>query len=66
MKMKTTKIVSKRFKLSKNGVVMRGKQNLRHLRRHKSKRQLRRLSSMGSVTNLMTKKIGIFLPYGSI
>ncbi|KKS40342.1 MAG: 50S ribosomal protein L35 [Candidatus Gottesmanbacteria bacterium GW2011_GWA2_42_16] len=41
-KMKTKKIVAKRFKVTSTGKLMRGKQNARHLRSHKSKRQLRK------------------------
>jgi large subunit ribosomal protein L35 len=41
-KMKTKKIVAKRFKVTKNGKVMHRVQGARHLRRNKSKSRQRR------------------------
>jgi len=38
IKQKTRKGVSKRFKITGTGKVMRRAQNMRHLRRHKSKK----------------------------
>lgn len=60
--MKTKKIVSKRFKISAGGTVMRRKQNARHLRSHKSKKQLRRLSQITTVSKKMAKTIKKFMP----
>ena len=63
MKMKTKKIVAKRFKITKNGIILRGKQNARHLRSKKSKRQLRRYKAGARVAKNMEKTVRIFLPY---
>lgn len=41
-KVRTKKIVTKRFKITKNGKVMHRVQGARHLRRHKSKTRQRR------------------------
>lgn len=49
-KVKSKKIVRKRFKLSKNGKVMRETQGKRHLRRNKSQSQKRRQDSGKIVT----------------
>jgi len=40
-KIKTRKIVTKRFKITATGKILRRAQNMRHLRRRKSKRQIR-------------------------
>lgn len=40
-KLKTRKIVAKRFKITATGKVLRRAQNMRHLRRRKTKRQIR-------------------------
>ena len=45
-KMKTRKIVSKRFRVTKNGKVMHAVQGARHLRRNKSKPRQRRQDKM--------------------
>ncbi len=66
MKMKTKKIVAKRFKITKNGIILRGKQGARHLRSNKSKRQLRKFKTPGHVTPTMARTIAIFLPYGRV
>lgn len=62
-KAKTKKIVAKRFKVSKNGKIMRHRQNKRHLRASKSRRQLRRLSETVTLTGANAKMVGRFLPY---
>jgi len=41
-KIKTKKVASKRFKITKNGKVLHRKQGLRHLRRNKSQALKRR------------------------
>ncbi|PWU23336.1 50S ribosomal protein L35 [Candidatus Cerribacteria bacterium 'Amazon FNV 2010 28 9'] len=43
-KMKTRKIVAKRFKITATGKIMRRRQNSRHLRMNKSKKAIRRYS----------------------
>lgn len=63
MKMRTKKIVAKRFKITKKGYILRGKQNARHLRRRKSKSQLRRLSRTQRVSHSAEKTIRTFMPY---
>lgn len=63
MKMKTKKIASKRFKVTKNGKILRGKQNARHLRSNKSKKQIRRYKAAALVSKTMERTIGRFLPY---
>ena len=42
MKMKTKKIATKRFRITKNGKVMHRVQGSRHIRRNKSKSRKRR------------------------
>ncbi len=49
-KVKTKKIVSKRFKITKSGKVMRRVQGARHLRRKKSKARQRRQDRPVEVT----------------
>ena len=50
-KMKTHKATAKRFKVTKNGKVLRTKGGKSHLRRKKSKRVKRQFSKMIEVTN---------------
>jgi len=61
--MRTKKIVAKRFRITKNGKVMRGKQNAGHLKSHKSKRQLRKFNITAQVSKGFKRSIKIFLPY---
>ena len=49
-KLKTYKSAAKRFKVTKNGKILRTKQGKSHLRRRKSKRVLNQLSKMQEVT----------------
>lgn len=63
MKAKTKKIAAKRFKISKNGIIIRRKQNARHLRSHKSKRQLRRYKAGARVVGGMENAIRVLMPY---
>lgn len=49
-KVKTKKIVAKRFKITATGKVMRRVQGARHIRRRKSKRRQRRQDRMVQVT----------------
>ena len=61
--MKTRKIVAKRFNITKNGKILRRSQGIRHLRTHKSKRQMRKLSQTKVVNANMTAAIKSFVPY---
>lgn len=63
MKMKTKKIVAKRFKVTSTGKILRRSQNLRHLRSSKSKRQIRKLKTPTQVHDSWKKTIKSFLPY---
>lgn len=56
-KVKTRKIVSKRFKITGTGKVLRRTPNMRHLRRKKSAKQMRRYRKYVQVTGIMAKKI---------
>jgi large subunit ribosomal protein L35 len=56
-KLKTRKIVVKRFKITATGKVMRRSQNMRHLRRRKSKRQIRAYKVPKEVTGKLAIKI---------
>jgi len=61
-KMKTRKIVSKRFKITKTGKVMHGVQGARHLRRNKSKPRQRRQDKMMELkTNRHSRNIRTLL-----
>ncbi len=56
--MKTKKIATKRFKISKNGKLMHRVQGARHLRRTKSAASKRRQDKPRQIkTNIHTKKI---------
>lgn len=56
-KLKTRKIVSKRFKVTATGKILRRAQNMRHLRRRKSKKQIRAYHVPKQVTGKLAKKI---------
>lgn len=56
-KLKTRKIVAKRFKITGSGKVIRRAQNMRHLRRRKSKRQIRAYKVPRVVTGKQAVKI---------
>jgi large subunit ribosomal protein L35 len=56
-KLKTRKIVAKRFKITATGKIMRRAQNMRHLRRRKSKRQIRAYKVPKVVTGKQAIKI---------
>ena len=60
-KLKTRKIVAKRFKVTASGKIMRRSQNMRHLRRRKSKKQIRAYKVPKEVTGKLAKKIRIML-----
>ena len=61
VKHKTRKIVAKRFKITSTGKVLRRTPNMRHLRRKKSKKQLRRYRKYVEVKGVMAKKIKAML-----
>lgn len=61
IKHKTRKIVAKRFKITATGKVMRRTPNMRHLRRKKSKKQIRRYRKYIEVKGVMAKKIKAML-----
>jgi large subunit ribosomal protein L35 len=56
-KMKTKKIVVKRFKITKTGKIMHRVQGARHLRRNKSKSRQRRQDKMVEVQTKKFKQI---------
>jgi large subunit ribosomal protein L35 len=60
-KLKTRKIVSKRFKITATGKILRRAQNMRHLRRRKSKKQIRDYQVPKEVTGKLAKKIRAML-----
>lgn len=55
--MKVKKSISRRFKVTKTGKVMRGKQNTSHLKTNKSKTQIRRGKEPAQVEGLFARKI---------
>ncbi len=57
IKQKTRKGVSKRFKITGTGKVLRRKQNMRHLRRNKSKKAKRNYNVMAQVTGKWAIKV---------
>jgi len=57
LKHKVKKSVSNRFTVTKNGKVMRESSFSRHLRRKKTKKQLRRLNGKKVVTGRLATKI---------
>ncbi|OGD79912.1 50S ribosomal protein L35 [Candidatus Collierbacteria bacterium RIFOXYB1_FULL_49_13] len=57
IKSKTRSIVKKRFKVTSTGKILRRTPNMRHLRRRKSKKQIRRYRHYVEVTGAMAKKI---------
>jgi len=56
-KLKIKKSVSKRFRVTKKGKVLRGSQYLSHLRSKKSKRTLRRMKEQKKLTGKFAKKV---------
>lgn len=62
-KVKTKKVVSKRFKITKTGKLIRGRQMGRHLRATKSKNRIRRFKEKAQVSGKLAKTIKKFLPY---
>jgi large subunit ribosomal protein L35 len=62
-KIKTKKAAAKRFKLTKRGVLIRGRQMGRHLRLKKSKSRIRRMKEPTRITGRFTQKIKKLIPY---
>jgi large subunit ribosomal protein L35 len=56
-KIKTRKIVTKRFKVTATGKLIHRAQNMRHLRRRKSKKQIRAFKVPKVITGKMARKI---------
>lgn len=56
-KQKTRKSVAKRFKVTRTGKVIHRAQGMRHLRRRKSKRQIRSYRTPRVLTGRFAKKI---------
>ena len=57
LKQKTRSGVAKRFKITGTGKVMRRSQNMRHIRRNKSKKAIRAYRKPIQVTGKWAKKI---------
>ena len=57
VKLKIRKSVRNRFEVTKNGVVLRMSSFNRHLRRKKSKKQLRRLKGKVAVIGRFARKV---------
>ncbi|MEK7188787.1 MAG: 50S ribosomal protein L35 [Patescibacteria group bacterium] len=62
--MKTRKSVLRRFKITKNGTVLRTQAFRRHLKAGKSKKRLRKLKGLKELTGYYAKKIRKVLGYG--
>ena len=60
-KVKSRQIVRKRFKVTATGKVLRRKPEMRHLRRRKSAKQIRRYGHYVQVTGVWAKKIKAML-----
>lgn len=56
-KMKTKKIVKKRFKVTKTGKVLHRSHGMRHIRRKKSKSRQRRQDSVKELSNTKEKNM---------
>ena len=63
VKMKVKKSVRKRFKVTKTGKVLRGRQYGRHLKIHKSKSIIRRYKVPAKLRGKVAKKIKKMLGY---
>lgn len=57
MKQKSRKSLTRRIKVTATGKLIRRTQNMRHLRRRKSKAQIRRMKTVKFVTGETRKKI---------
>lgn len=56
-KQKTRKSLTRRFRITKNGKVLRGRAFNRHLKGPKTKRRIRRLRAKRQVTGFYAKKL---------
>jgi len=56
-KLRVKKSIARRFKVTKTGKVMRGKQNTSHLKNNKSQNQIRRGKEPSQLQGLFAKKI---------
>jgi len=65
-KLKIKNSVQKRFKVTKNGKVLHGRQYRGHLRVKKSKKRLRRLKEPGQLQGLFAQKIKKMLGASSL
>lgn len=63
-KMKIKKSIAKRFRVTKRGRVVRGRQYSRHLKIHKRKSRRRRYKEPAHLTGKQAKKIKKLLGYG--
>jgi large subunit ribosomal protein L35 len=61
---KTKKSVSKRFKITGTGKILRRKPGLRHLASSKSSKRKRRLGKAGQVHETMVDRVKECLPFG--
>ena len=57
MKTKVRQIVTKRFKVTSTGKILRRTPEMRHLRRNKTKKQIRRYRHYIEVPKALAKKI---------
>lgn len=62
-KVKTKKAAQKRFKITKTGKVIRGRQYGRHLKAKKSQKRSRRHKEPAKLTGKFAKTIKRMLPY---
>lgn len=60
-KHKVRKTLLKRFKVTKSGKVLRGKQNSRHRKSHKSKQRIRNYTYRESVPTKLARQILKFI-----
>jgi len=56
-KMKTKKVLSRRFKITARGKVLRGYNFKRHLRRNKSAKQKRRFKQTTTLSSVYARKV---------
>jgi large subunit ribosomal protein L35 len=61
---KTKKSVSKRFKITATGKILRRKPGLRHLASSKSSKRKRKLGKVGQVHETMVDRVRECLPFG--
>jgi len=63
MKLKTKKAAAKRFKITKTGKILRGRQMAGHLKAAKSRSARNRYKRVGFVSKPEAKNIARLLPY---